>query len=721
MGMYRFLYLSKSTLCVAYLLLLAVVNMGCSERGTTYNGDGEVYVVIPEDYDSKKDVKWSEYLFKHLRHRGGGDNAPVFYDIPDIENSKYIAVHIDEDAKGDFEIRNDEKGIHLVARSERTMLWLLHQYMRKLADVDESFPSNDLPATIISFNDTVGNFPFAYRDVYSPTNRNEDARGVLGLNNIDTDWGIWGHNIALTLPEEPDRSIYAYYEGERIGSQFCFSSVKLFNYICEYITDNCGDGKKVSYNFAILPNDNKIACLCGHCQGAGNSEGNATPAVTKMIRKLATHFPHHNFFTSAYHTTAKPCKHELPDNAGVIVSAIDWQPGKELKGKNISMFEKTINEWKSKTKNIYVWDYINNYDDYFTPYPILKSMQRRFKIYEANGIKGVFLNGSGYDYSTFEDMHTHLLAALMMNPDVNVEALVKDYFCRIYPVAGNLISDFYCQLLSNEEATDKVIPIYGGIDEKIDVFLDPEAFIKFYDELTVIKNKADEDEAFLIRKLITALSFTYLETARNAGYGEYGFASLGNENDNLIKINPKIYELLEIFEDGYKAYALTKINEVGDKSSDYVDSWKRYILKGELYRNAIYKKELSVTSENGTQVYKGLTDGVPGIPNSYFYGWNIIPGHEVSIKLPAADANILKMNFFSFPRHRIGEPTKIEIYQGDKVIAQYKPDVTHKDGPKLIAWEEKLGNKIKNKEVTIRIYSSGKYHIAIDEICLINK
>ncbi len=718
MDMYRFSYLSKQYIWVAFLVLSTIASISCAGKVATYNGDGEVYIVVPEDYDSKKDLKWSEYLFKHLRHRGGGDNAPVFYDIFDIADSRFITVHIDEETNDDFKVKNDEKGIHLVARSERIMIWLLHQYMRLVGDTDERFPIYDLPATIMSFCDTVGNFPFGYRAIYSPTNRNEDARGVLGLNNIDTDWGIWGHNIAQTLPGEPDRSVYAYHEGQRVSSQFCFSSDKLYKYICDYIVDNCGDGKDVSYNFAILPNDNNIVCMCAHCQGVGNTVGNATPAVTKMIRKLAAHFPKHTFFTSAYHTTDKPCKYELPQNAGVIVSAIEWQPGKELKGKNVSQFEKTIKAWSAKTQNIYVWDYINNYDDYFTPYPILKSMQRRFKIYRDNGIKGIFLNGSGYDYSTFEDMHTNLLAVLMMNPDANVESLVKDYFCRTYHVAGEIISDYYCSLLRNEESTDKVIPIYGGIDEKIDVFLEPESFIEFYDTITVLKNRADEEEAYMLRKLITALTFTRLEIARNAGYGEYGFATL---KDDRVQVNPYVHELLAIFNDGYKAFELTRINEVGDKSADYVESWRKYILQEKYSFNTLYGKELIVASENGKQVFKGLTDGTPGIPNSYFYGWNIIPEHEVSIELSAKGASVLKMNFLSLPRHKIELPSKIEICTGDKVVAQYKPKAEHKDGPQLIEWKERLGDQLSKKNITLKLYSSGRYHIAIDEINLIKE
>ena len=36
----------------------------------------------------------------------------------------------------------------------------------------------------------------------------------------------------------------------------------------------------------------------------------------------------------------------------------------------------------------------------------------------------------------------------------------------------------------------------------------------------------------------------------------------------------------------------------------------------------------------------------------------------------------------------------------------------HKDGPQLITWEEKLGNAANRKELILKIYSSGRYHIA---------
>ena len=711
--MYSYLYLSKVLLTSLSLLLFAMGHISCIGTGNTYTGEGEVYVVLPGDYDSKKDLKWSKYLYDHMKRRGGGDEAPVLYDV-NVENCKFVTVHIDNNAKGDFIVDNSSDGVHLTARDDHTMLWLLYQYMRKVKDTDERFSFNDLPACIISFNDTVGHFPFHYRDVYSPSNHDSDISGVLALFNTDTYWGIWGHNIGLTLPETPDKSIYAYHEGAHVPSQYCFSSSHLFEYINEYIKDNCGDGDKQPYKFAILPNDNDIACLCSHCRSVGNSEGNATPAVTQMIRKLAAQYPKHTFFTSAYNTTRKPSREKLPDNAGVIVSTMTWKPGAEHKEKNFTEFKRVIDEWSAKTRNIYVWDYINNYDDYFTPFPILKAMQRRFKVYRDNKINGIFLNGSGYDYSTFEGMHTHVLAALMMNPAADVNMLVRDYFSRTYPLAGGLLGDFYCQLLQNEEATQKIIPLYGGIDEKINAYFNSDNFVEFYNSLIKLKSKADDEEAHMLRKLIAVLSFTRLEIARNSGYGKHGFATLDEENRPLL--NSGINELLETFDDGYKAFGLTKINESGDNSADYVKGWKKYLLKLDKTPNALYGKKLTVLSENGDKVYKGLTDGVFGLPVNYFYGWNIIPEREISIKLPQVNAKNIKMNFFTYPRHKIQIPSKIEILQGNKVLVQYKPETPRQDGPQLVAWEAPLGKETLNKELTLKIYSSGYYHIAIDEI-----
>ena len=64
----------------------------------------------------------------------------------------------------------------------------------------------------------------------------------------------------------------------------------------------------------------------------------------------------------------------MPANVGVMVSAIRWPLSSLTGGKRRTDFDALVREWKEKCHIIYVWDYINNFDDYLTPFPILGIM-----------------------------------------------------------------------------------------------------------------------------------------------------------------------------------------------------------------------------------------------------------------------------------------------------------------------------------------------------------
>ena len=711
--MFRFISRSKLLFPTACLFVLVTICSGCF--GVNPNDvEGKKYVIYPYDYDSKADLKWSEYLYNHLKKRGG-ELAPVFYDEK-AEDANKVYVHLDEQLGHDYKVERKGTDLYLTAPNVSNTIWLLHQYMRFMGDADNRFPVQDLPAAILSFNDTIGGYSFNYRDVYAPPSLDEDMRGVLDLNNIDESWGIWGHNLGVTITDKSDQSIYASIKGVRNADQYCFTSEKLYRYVDKYISTNYSKDKSASMNFAILPNDNNLVCQCPGCVAAGNTPTNATPAVTQMIKRLAHHFKQHKFFTSAYHTTKVATDEKLPSNVGVLMSVIDWQPSRKENDRQKIEFEKMLSDWRQVCNHIYIWDYINNYDDYFTPYPILWAMQDRFKFYKEKGIEGIFLNGSGYDYSTFSDMETCVLAQLMMNVDLDVETLIRDYYHRKYPVAGTVIADFYLDMLKRWSESGKVMPYYGGINDKVNVYLDPDTFVEFYNKIISLKRKADEDEAYLLRRLITTLSYTRLELARYQGFKEHGFAM---REGNAMFVKDEVAEWLEVFNDGYKAYNLVAVNESGDKSADYVSSWQHHLLKPKKVSSLIFDHPLTVKCEQGTFPTPGLTDGELGLPVNYYYGWNILPYREISINIPTKGATTIAMNFFSYIRHRIQVPSKIELYSGNKLLHSERRDTPARDGAFQTRWEKELRGHA-GGTITLKLYSSGKYHIAIDEILLTN-
>lgn len=354
---------------------------------------------------------------------------------------------------------------------------------------------------------------FQLRSIYSPTNALEEIRGQYATQHVDYDWDLWGHNLRKIVGRDAPRSVYATVADTLCRAQFCFSSEKLYSMVEAYILDQYGEGTaEYSARICIMPQDNRLACTCRRCVMAGNGVGNATPAVTRMLSRLARRFPRHQFFTSSYHSTRAVPQQPLPENVGVFVSAIDLQLRYDFsRAKGYDTFVNTVKQWRGKTRTLYVWDYERNYEDYLSPFPCLYAMQARLKLYRELGVDGVFVNGSGDEYSSFDDMQTVVLAQLLQNPDLDIDAAVSDFYDRNYPETAALISDYYLGLEHRTLQTNHLLPLYGSMEEMCESYLDAEEFTQWRKALDRASKDCRGEERSRLNYLLTALSFTQLQ------------------------------------------------------------------------------------------------------------------------------------------------------------------------------------------------------------------
>lgn len=354
---------------------------------------------------------------------------------------------------------------------------------------------------------------FEYKGIYSPTNAQEEVRRKYATNHVDYDWDLWGHNLKKVVGSSTDNSLYATIADTLCRKQFCFTSPNLYSLIESYILDQYGEGaSSYSARICIMPQDNKLACTCARCRKLGNTEGNATPAVTDMLCRLARRFPRHMFFTSSYHSTRIPPTKVLPANVAAIISAIDLPLRVDFsQTAGYRKFMETLEGWKKVCGRIYVWDYERNYEDYLTPFPCLKSMQTRIRLYRDNGIKGIFLNGSGDEYSSFDDVQTVVLAQLLSDPDIDVEASVEEYFRTEYPITHELLSSYYLTLERRTTSTNHVLPLYATMEELIESYLDTEEFSEWRKQLDKASKSVGKPERTKLNYLLTALSYTQLQ------------------------------------------------------------------------------------------------------------------------------------------------------------------------------------------------------------------
>ncbi|WP_455613720.1 DUF4838 domain-containing protein [Bacteroides congonensis] len=642
---------------LAGMICICCLLSGCRMQARTEMFPSkEGYLITIGEDPTDRDTRWAKYLYEHLKKRANDDEM-VAFGVSEKE-MWHVIIQIDPTAQEGFRISRKGADIKLTASDDRHMLWLQYQLIKKISKEDPRIDGSDLPPALLNLTDTCGTFAFDYQSIYSPAGLNSDYTGVMGLNNFDDSWGIWGHNLRKVLGDNTDK-VYATIHGKTDDSQLCFSSPEMYTQIEDYIVNNFGE--KGNSRFVIAPDDNPYACTCASCTALGNSEKNATPAVTELVLRLAQRFPRHFFFTTSYLSTQQATDKQLPANAGVMVSAIDF-PLRRIDSKDAQekKFAQQLENWKKVTKNIYIWDYINNFDDYLTPFPILKIAQQRLQFFKKNGASGIFFNGSGYSYSSFDEMRTFVLSALLINPEQVVEDLIRNYFNQEYPVSKKWLSDYYIDL-ENSAQSGKKLGLYAGIRESEGAYLNPEKFIKFYDEMGDFVSDAKGKERKKLHELQTALSFTRLEMGRDHSYDAYGYAKRnGKEIQTVPQARKWVTQLKE-----HKAFSgMEYYNESANEIDYYIKEWEQYILASDIKKDLFLGITPSSTPKTNKNSLKRLTDGTHGLPDNYHCGWIIFPQEECTIDLPVKGINesgTVYISFLNLPRHRIYAPQQIEV------------------------------------------------------------
>lgn len=499
---------------------------------------------------------------------------------------------------------------------------------------------------------------FEYRDIYLPP-YNSDNNKKYDLHDVDDAWGIWGHNLSNVLPENPSHQVFMKHDGGYHKEQFCFSSPKLYEYIVDFIhnkylfTD--------SLRFAILPNDNELVCLCDDCIRLGNTEGNAAPAVMSMIEKLAKKFPQHKFFTSHYSTTSQLPEREMPANTGVIVSAMEY-PLSAAETPKEKEFLQILDQWKSKTDRIYIWDYVNNFDDYFTPFPVFTVMQRRLKNYRDLGVTGVFFNGSGDDYSTFGELKKAVLAEMLQNPDIDWKEVLRSKALEFYPNAGNDISDFIIAQEEMVEKNGKKLPLYEGVEAAIRIYLPEKKFVDFYNKIVKHKKTATGSELNELEMMTDAMAMTMLELKR-----------INNDIDDTSKLKERLGRLIKNNDIEFYNEGCWSIDEYL-RQYEFLEQQAQESANSNLLKNV--KLIARTPLDEDYSDIRILTDGHLGIPSNYHNG-NLISSADPALQIGIPrQPGMKKLRVWMVynPAFKIGLPEEVSLLVGGARIKTLVPE-----------------------------------------------
>lgn len=702
--------------CVGAFVMLT---LGC--KGQSYDFSVSDMVIISNgDRDSEK---IADYFYHHLRKRTpehGSLHLNRSDKVEDGFSGNTIYFELVRDLDHDYEIRNDKNRLSIFGKSETTLKWLVYALIDRMAEEHRVIDVSNVPPRYLEFENRVGDIQVLYRDPHLLPNLDPEYSGVLGTHNVDNDWGLWGHNIQMVFPDDIDSTAFALVDGHRTEEQFCFSSPALYEAVVDYVMDQYGAGEDGGKWFMLAPNDNDMVCNCSACKKLGNTPTQATPAVADLLSRVAKRYPKHLFFTIAYRTTDTAPSTAMPDNAGVFISTAELSkaPNLDIGKSDVRVFAEQVEAWREQSKHIYIWDYISNFDDYLTPYPVLLRVQSQLAFFKEQGINGVFQNGSGYDYSPFDDVKAYVLAALLIDASLSVKELVYKYFRRFYPVGSDILTSYYLKL-EDASVSRKMYPsMYFPYREAADSYFDPNDFIEFYHVLEKLLPDMHGEEEYKVEALLTALSFTYLQILYHGGRSTEGFLE---QVDDTLKIQSRVNELLEQLKKASNYSYMNNYKEDSGQLAVYIAEWEKlFDQKRPICPSWTALQVFSL--ESGEKFTDGsmLSDHVKGFSSDFNQGWFIRAVDlrvEGTIGCHHAPLSMLRLDFLRNSRHRMQCPDRVEIYVDDVLQGSFRGENMLSENEHLVRLEVPIHAK-KGQRLTLKIFKNQNSLIVCDEIQL---
>ena len=579
-----------------------------------------------------------------------------------------------------YSIFQKNNSVYISAQSGQGIIYAVYYFTEHYLNgfkPDEGLPVFTKQKSIgVPANLSVSEEPaFDFRQAYFPASNKLAYQRWHHTQHIEDVWGLWGHNLNKLLTSSDKRPLpltaYALINGERNKEQFCFSSEELFDRIVSSLQKKI-DGGNEALNWSIAPNDNAFVCQDEKCKAANNGIKSASNAVSLLLNKLAAKFPDLVFTTLAYSTTiAPPTNIKLAPNTIVILSTIDYPKGIALdKQNNFEQFNSLLKNWKAVCNSIYIWDYPIQYTNYFDVFPNIPALQKDLQYFKKAGVKGVFEQGSEYNYSIFSEWKCYAISKLLWNPSLDLSRIRTDFFNKFYGSDGNTIEKFYARCETDLIKNKAPLDIYGNVQISSKAWLNHEELeniIAYLRKATANEEGKNPRIFYNVHKLTTCLEILLLQYRRWKGIDPDGYATATGNTE--WSINEGLPERIIKLKKAVKDDEILTMNEDGKDVQEYLSEYYSFLKTSET-KNLLWKKPVIFHTQfdesypaNGIFT---LTDGISGTAD-YSYNWLLFNNTSLDIAVPnisISSAKKITITFLNDPAHYIFVPKSIKIFFG---------------------------------------------------------
>ena len=586
-----------------------------------------------------------------------------------------IHLHLSDKVKpadqDSFTIRSDNHTIYLSAANEKYLRYAVYTLLERWGFRKFTAGVMYIPETrqlTFPVNTTEVHKPsFEYRDLFYPDAFDEEFRDWHKLDWHINDFGIWGHSFDRLIPVKDNFTanplLFALYEGKRRTESLCMTNDTVVALVEAKMKQIIAKSPDAQF-YSVSQNDDVIYCESAACRKLNEQYGGPQGSLYYFLNKIATRFPKTRISTLAYlHTYRPPVNMKIAPNIYTIFCPIELDRGKPLIADKA--FMNTLNNWSNTAPHLYLWDYTVQFSNYLSPFPNLHTFSDNYKLFRKNNVKGLFVQGYADVPGDFTELRQYLLAKLLWDTEIDVEAVADDFLRGFYGKAAPLIKEYLLQLTREQQKANQYLDIYSGPVQSRNTFLSPEN-MDHYDQLidsAVLAVEGDAEIEKRISKIRLSLEYVYFEQSKFYGKDEHGMFVINKHGDKEVRKG--LTERVLQFSKECAAYGIYELSEDGLSPEKYYLEWlviaKNTVShKGEgLMVNFLSKPAEDL---NGKGSY-GLVDGNRGYKdfNINWIGW-YGTNPEIEITTSGLDFKKLKINFLNDQRHWIFPPKKVSIY-----------------------------------------------------------
>lgn len=328
---------------------------------------------------------------------------------------------------------------------------------------------NESPAMKVRFTDynetTVGGTKVEW------SARNKENMKFVGQENAYGD--LYGfnrsHTMGIFVPAskyfEKHPEYFALRNGKRIpNGQLCLSNSDVLK-ICVREMRNDIESRPTALFHSLSQNDSYDYCECDRCKAIEERYGGHSGLIIWFVNQVADaikiDYPNALLNTYAYQYSVKPPIGIKPrDNVAIILTttgcclAHPFEKRCQAPNYDNGAFMDNLEGWSKICDKLFIWEYVVNVKHPLSPFVNMSAFAPDVQAFTINNVFGLFaearLDAPG---GTFAEMKNWAFLKLMWNPQLNTDALVKDFIYGYYGKPAPYIWKYYilCKSLINKD------------------------------------------------------------------------------------------------------------------------------------------------------------------------------------------------------------------------------------------------------------------------------